>query len=279
MKRILTFFVLLLWGAVLLSFRLSGRVASYLHPQFHAYVTVAGLGLLVLAGLWLWASRETDAACHHCGGHDNDAGPRGRLTAGSLLAFAVLLLPVSAAFFLSPGQFGEAAVMNRGIVTDISQLPTAEPSSEGWETAPAWDDKSDSSSAPWPEEKEEGVEYFTRAPDGSIQLETIDLLFAAQEPALREEFANQRVSIVGQYVPPKGESGGFDLVRMFAVCCAADARPLGIKVVGAPVKVPRMGWVRITGTAHFADREGTIEPSLELENIEEVEAPRETFLY
>jgi uncharacterized repeat protein (TIGR03943 family) len=281
MKRILTLITLLLWGAILLYFRLSGRIASYLHPQFHSYVAVAGVGLLVLAVLWWWASRETDQGCADCGSHHHDAGePRSRLTAGAAFAFAVLLLPLTAAAFISPSQFGEAMVMNRGIVTDISQLPSAQMPDGSWQDAPAWDENADAADTSWSEGQEEGVEYFTRAPDGSIQLETLDLLFAAQEPGLREEFENQRVSIIGQYIPPRGGAGGgFDLVRMFVVCCAADARPLGIKVVGEPVEVPRMGWVRITGVARFEDQGGVIEPSLELENIEEVEAPRESFLY
>jgi uncharacterized repeat protein (TIGR03943 family) len=259
----------------------SGRIASYLHPQFHPYVLVAGAGLLVLAVLWWWASRESDAGCHDCGGHhDHGDGPRSRLSAGAALAFLVLLLPLSAAAFISPSQFGEAMVMNRGIVTDISQLPSAGMPGGNWDDAPAWDEKIDAVDATWDQSQDEGVEYFTRGPDGSIQVETLDLLFAAQEPGLRGEFENQRVSIVGQYVPPRGGSeGGFDLVRMFVVCCAADARPLGIKVTGQPVSVPRMGWVRITGIARFEDNGGVLEPSLELEKIEEVEPPRESFLY
>jgi len=281
MKRILTLVTLLLWGGTLFYFWWSGRIASYLHPQFHPYVLVAGAGLLVLAVLWWWASRESDAGCHDCGGHhDHGDGPRSRLSAGAALAFLVLLLPLSAAAFISPSQFGEAMVMNRGIVTDISQLPSAGMPGGNWDDAPAWDEKIDAVDAAWDQNQDEGVEYFTRGPDGSIQVETLDLLFAAQEPGLRGEFENQRVSIVGQYVPPRGGSeGGFDLVRMFVVCCAADARPLGIKVTGQPVSVPRMGWVRITGIARFEDNGGVLEPSLELEKIEEVEPPRESFLY
>jgi uncharacterized repeat protein (TIGR03943 family) len=281
MKRILTLATLLLWGGTLFYFWWSGRIASYLHPQFHPYVLVAGAGLLVLAVLWWWASRESDAGCHDCGGHhDHGDGPRSRLSAGAALAFLVLLLPLSAAAFISPSQFGEAMVMNRGIVTDISQLPSAGMPGGNWDDAPAWDEKIDAVDATWDQSQDEGVEYFTRGPDGSIQVETLDLLFAAQEPGLRGEFENQRVSIVGQYVPPRGGSeGGFDLVRMFVVCCAADARPLGIKVTGQPVSVPRMGWVRITGIARFEDNGGVLEPSLELEKIEEVEPPRESFLY
>jgi uncharacterized repeat protein (TIGR03943 family) len=282
MKRVLTLITLLLWGGTMLYFWWSGRIASYLHPQFHPYVLAAGAGLLLLAALWWWASRETDAGCGECGchhGHDEES-PRSRLSAGAVFAFVVLLLPLSAAAFISPSQFGEAMVMNRGIVTDISQLPSAEISGGGWEDAPAWDGSVGDVDMTWDEGQEEGVEYFTRGPDGSIQVETLDLLFAAQEPGLREEFENQRVSILGQYVPPRGGAeGGFDLVRMFVVCCAADARPLGIKVTGEPVAVPRMGWVRITGVARFEDNGGLLEPVLELEKIEEVEAPRESFLY
>ena len=281
MNRILTLITLLLWGGTLLYFWASDRIGSYLHPQFHPYVLVAGAGLLVLSALWWWASRGSEAGCHDCGcHHEQDNEPRSRLSAGAAFAFAVLLLPVSAAAFISPSQFGEAAVMNRGIVTDISQLPSAELPDGSWEDAPEWDESVDGVDASWPEGQEEGVEYFTRAPDGSIQVETLDLLFAAQEPGLREEFENQRVSIIGQYVPPRGGStGGFDLVRMFMVCCAADSRPLGIKVTGEPIAVPRMGWVRITGIARFVDNGGVLEPSLELEKIEEVEAPRESLLY
>ena len=281
MKRILTLVTVLLWGGTLLYFWISGRVVSYLHPQFHPYVLAAGLGLLLLAALWWWASRETDAGCGACGcHHDGENEPRSRLSAGAAFAFVVLLLPVSAAAFISPSQFGEAMVMNRGMVTDISQLPSAGMPGGNWDDAPAWDEEVDEADATWDQTQEEGVEYFTRGPDGSIQVETLDLLFAAQEPNLREEFENQRVSIIGQYVPPRGGAGGgFDLVRMFMVCCAADARPLGIKVTGEPLAVPRMGWVRITGLARFEDNEGVLEPSLELEKIEEVEAPREAMLY
>jgi uncharacterized repeat protein (TIGR03943 family) len=280
MNRILTLLTLLLWGTTFLYFYLSGRIASHLHPQFHAYVVAAGAGLLVLGALWWWASREADTGCGDCGCHHEGEEARRRLSAGAVFAFGVLLLPLTAAAFISPGQFGEAMVMNRGMVTDVSQLPSAELPGGSWQDTPAWDDSVDSADALLPQDQDEGVEYFTRTPDGAIQVETLDLLFAAEEPALREEFENQRVSIIGQYIPPRGGAeGGFDLVRMFVVCCAADARPLGIKVVGEPVEVPRMGWVRITGVARFEDKGGPVEPRLELEKIEEVEAPRESFLY
>jgi uncharacterized repeat protein (TIGR03943 family) len=277
MKRWPTVATLSVWSGLLLWFWGSGRVVSYLHPQFHAYVAFAGFSLAILVPLWWWASAITDDGCGCCAGHAEDA-PREN-SGGMIFYFAVLLFPVTAAAFISPSQFGEAAVMNRGIVTDVSQLPSASPSFGSWADAPLIGDEGIPDVTDF--SGEEGVEYFTRGPDGSIQLETIDLLFAADEPALREQFADQRVAIIGQYIPPRGkESGGFDLVRMFVVCCAADARPLGIHIESPDlVEVPRMGWVRITGVARFDLKDGRFEPRLEADLIEQVEAPRETFLY
>ncbi len=276
-KRLLTFLTLACWSAFLLWFWLSGRVAAYLHPQFHAGVALAGIVLLALVPLWWWASRETHGTCGHCAcGYDPAHGESRRKGAGAVVSFAVLLLPVAAATVVSPGEFGEAAVRNRGLVTDLSQLPSAVATfTQGLEDLPP----SDGATAVG---GEEGVQYFTRGPDGVINLETIDLLFAAEEPSFREQFENQKVAVTGQYIPPEGgrAGGGFDLVRMFVICCAADARPLGISVVAhESVQIPRMGWVRITGTARFVEKDRRLEPRLEAEKIEQVEAPSERFLY
>ena len=279
MKRILTLLTLLVWAVLLLWFWFTGRVTAYLHPQFHPLVGAAGAVLLLLVPLWWWASRETDHACGDACSHDGHE--HGGSGAGMWLGFAVLLLPVSAAAVLSPSQFGEAVVMNRGIVTDLDALPSAErPLPSTWEDAPPITDEGQLPDVSELND-EEGVEYFFRGEDGAIRLEILDLLFAAGEPALREEFEGRKVAIIGQYIPPTGGGAGdFDLVRMFVVCCAADARPLGLKITApTDVEVPRMGWIRITGTARFEDVNGQLEPRLEAEKVEPVEQPRETFIH
>lgn len=276
-KRLLTSMTLACWSLLMLWFWMSGRVVAYLHPQFHAWVAAAGVLLLLLVPLWWWASGDKQHSCDHCGcqsGHSH--GSSGCPGAGAIFSFAVLLLPVTAATVLSPSEFGEAAVRNRGVITDISDVPSASVNfTEGLEDLPAGE-------SPAAVSGEEGVEYFIRGSDGAIKLEALDLLFAAEERSYREQFENQKVSVTGQYVPPADGKGGtgFDLVRMFVICCAADARPLGVTVVAnETVQLPRMGWVKITGTARFVEKNGRLEPRLEAEKIEQVEAPRETFLY
>jgi len=282
-RRFLTLLTLLLWGLLLTKFWAGGRIESYLHPQFHPLVALSGFLLLGLAFAWWWATGRPVAAQHDCGcHHDHETEERSALSAGAVMAFVLLLVPVSAATIVSPGQFGEAAVMNRGIVTDISQLPSFAPPASALEDAPPLADGEEIPDvADWPAEQEEGVEYFTRTADGAIQVETIDLLFAAAEPSLREEFDNQRVSVVGQYVPPrKDTSSGFELVRMIMVCCAADARPLGLRVESPAMQgVPAMDWVRVTGTAKFTEKGGYFEPRIEDATVEKTEPPREKILY
>ena len=284
-KRTLTLVTLLVWGVLMLWFWASGRIVAYLHPQFHPLVAGAGAALLLLAPAWWWATRDVTEGCSHCGGHhghNHEKEPRSAMSAGAVFAFVVLLLPVSAAAFISPSQFGEVAVMNRGIVSSVSQLPASgPPTPASLEDAPLLGDGEQLPEVDdWPDGQEEGVEYYSRGPDGAIQLETIDLLFAAEEPGLRDEFDNQRVSIVGQYMPFPDGGTHFNLVRMMMVCCAADARPIGVAVETRQAQhLPRMGWIRVTGTARFFHRGGLHEPRLTVEKIEEVPAPREKILH
>lgn len=279
MKRTLTTLALGVWALLMLWFWVSGRVADYLHPQFHTGVAIAGFGLLALLPLWLWATARNSRVCCSCSHEDHDHGHRAA-KAWSVLVFAVLVVPVAMAAFVSPGQFGEAALRNRGLVGDVSLLPSAPPLGGSWETAPT---VADSDNIPDVADLggDEGVEYFTRAADGAIQLEIIDLLYAAQEPALRETFENERVAVVGQYAPATDKnSSDFDLVRMFVVCCAADARPLGVRVLSTEKPdVPGMAWVRATGVARFVGEGEAVEPRLELEKVEPVDPPADKLVH
>lgn len=65
--------LLFLWGAVLLYFYASGRIAHYLPPDgiFRPMVLLAGIGL-VIVGLFNLATTQYAAA--DCCGHDHDDG-------------------------------------------------------------------------------------------------------------------------------------------------------------------------------------------------------------
>lgn len=267
--------VLCVWSVVLLYFSFSDRVGSYLHPSFHGPLLVTGIILGVLAFIVL-VHRD---AVWCCGDPGCPEQPPSLLTASG--AALVLVLPLLIGAVASPSQFGATAIRNRGIVSSLDQLPAlgslggsaALPGASGaepWANDPAMD----------------SAGYLARTPEGRIRAETIDLLFAAQEPPLQSDFAGKAIEILGQYLP-KDAAGTrpdrFHLIRIFILCCAADGRPLGITVELPPgmslPDLPEMTWVRVRGVARFPVEGGRQIPLVQAESVEEVEPPAETFLY
>jgi uncharacterized repeat protein (TIGR03943 family) len=230
--------VLLTWGVVLGYFCITNRIASYLHPSFHAltWVSAAVLILLAVATALLPEKSCTHDDCHHHHG-------------GGWLSTLVLIVPLIAATTLSPSEFGIAAVQNRGTVQDMSQLPA----------------------------------FVPRADDGRAKIQLVDLLYATAEPSMREDFENRNIEIVGQFLPARtGNPDGdrFEIVRMFVMCCAADARPVSVAVQSdRPADFPAMTWLKVTGRATFPFENGRRTALVVADSVTEVEAPAETFIY
>jgi uncharacterized membrane protein YcgQ (UPF0703/DUF1980 family) len=111
----------------------------------------------------------------------------------------------------------------------------------------------------------------------------MDLLYAANEPGIRQDFENQEIEVIGQFFParknnPTGDR--FSLVRMFVMCCAADARPVAITVrAPQPETFPDMSWVKVIGKATFPTEGGTTVPVIVADSVVPAEAPPETFVY
>lgn len=70
------------------------------------------------------------------------------------------------------------------------------------------------------------------------------------------------------------EEGGFRLARYQIACCAADAAPVVLRVVGVRSVPPRDRWVTVTGT--FQPGGGDV-PELAASNVVEVPAPRDPY--
>lgn len=274
---------LLVWGLVLLYFSWSGRVASYLHPSFHGPLLISGLVLGVLAVVVL---------CHRdavwcCG--DPECPEKAPGLGAALGSWVILVLPLVVAAVVSPSQFGATAVWNRGIISSVDQFPAL--GSMGamtpFQEPPLPGEAQGAGGVPWANDPSMDVSsYLARTEEGRIRAETIDLLFAAQEPPLQGDFANQEIEILGQYLPQRGGNARedrFHLIRIFIMCCAADGRPLGITVelpkgMALP-DLPEMTWVKIRGVAKFPVEGGKQIPLVEAQTIEEVDPPAETFLY
>jgi uncharacterized membrane protein YcgQ (UPF0703/DUF1980 family) len=126
-------------------------------------------------------------------------------------------------------------------------------------------------------------DYLQRTPEGYIAAEVLDLLYAAQDNALRKDFEGKTVQLIAQLLPdttnnPNGNR--FKAVRMFMTCCAADARPVATIVEAKQLPdVPEMTWIKIIGTSTFPVENGRRTAVLKADMVEKTSPPDETMLY
>jgi uncharacterized repeat protein (TIGR03943 family) len=283
------------WSAILLYFSWSGQVNNFLAPPFRPYVLIAGtvLGLMALVFLIFRA----DASCcsaSECGQTFSNF-PLGRL-----VTFVIVILPVAAAALFSPASFSATAVKNRGIAMDIDALglrnrkvlppPTFDlPVKE----APAPVEESASLQPPAAEPATAGTgtasseefntsDYLSRTPEGYIEADVLDLLYAAQDNVLRKDFEGKTVQLLGQLMPDTTSGGAnrFKAVRMYMYCCAADSRPIATLVeLEPPPDFPEMTWIKIIGVPAFPLENGRRISVLKAERVEKTEPPEEAMLF
>ena len=258
--------VLMIWGVILVYFKLSGRVASYLHPSFHLFILISGIILILLSAALLLTLPEASPA--------DGYSSRG-FCSGGALSFLVLTIPLLASTGISQSRFGVTALMNRGLVDNISGLPGFTPPVDP--ALPRQDGSVGEGTLMDPSA------YLKKNAEGFIKAETVDLLYAATDAPMRSDFENKDVEIIGQFMPARTRNPAgnrFNLVRLFVMCCAADARPVALTVQTAtPIDFPEMTWVKVVGKATFPVEGGRHTPFVMAQSVKETEPPRESFIY
>ncbi|MEO8350528.1 MAG: DUF1980 domain-containing protein [Chthoniobacteraceae bacterium] len=273
------------WSAILLTFHFTGDMKSFLIPMFRQYAFIAGIVLGLMALVFLFFKADTSCCSMADCGHSLS-----RFATGKLLTFLVLILPISVAALFSPDSFGKTAIENRGVITDAAALggapkisaqpvPMPLPTKGGQPPASATGGAAGTAAAAEPSP----TDYLERTPEGNIVTEVLDLLYAAQDNILRQDFEGKRIQLIGQFMPASGKDGGpsrFKAVRMFMTCCAADSRPVATLVeVDQMPDVPEMTWVRIVGTSKFPIEKGRRISILKADTVEKTAPPEETMLY
>lgn len=273
-QRFLYAGVLMIWGVLLGYFYYSGRVKDYLHPSFHIWMVASAFALMIMAVGLLLLPQAADACpegeCLHT--------PGSKTVVGSILTSLVLIVPLLIAAKVSPSQFGAALVANRGLTTDISGIPGYKPFVE-----PPLPTEDGSQPAQTDQQGQPISDYLPKTESGLIKAQTVDLLYASQEPTMREDFENKEVEMIGQFMPAQANNAKgdrFNLVRMFVNCCASDARPVAVTIQGArPEKLVDMSWIRIKGKATFPIEGGNRIPVVVATSVEPTDPPEESFIY
>jgi len=270
-QRLTSSVVLLIWATVLGYFYFGGRISSYLHPAFQVYVGISSVVLALMAFLLVMVP-----------------GPAGKGYSGAeparwmgwVLSIFLLTVPLVVAVWGSPSQFGSNTVKNRGIVQSASDLPSSRAAAPT-PTDPALPGQT--AAAPADAPIANPSDYLKRNERGALIVQSIDLLYAAQDPDMRKDFEGREIETIGQFMPAHSRNAGgkrFNLVRMFIVCCAADARPVSVTVEApAPEKFPDMGWVKVEGKATFPTEGGRRVPVIEAGSVRACDPPEETMIY
>ncbi|GAB4247444.1 MAG: hypothetical protein OHK005_13680 [Candidatus Methylacidiphilales bacterium] len=112
-------------------------------------------------------------------------------------------------------------------------------------------------------------------PAAPVPVSMVELLTIEADPALRAAFAERSIELLGQFLPDSPDQ--FRLVRLLMVCCAADARPLGLVVYGKAPDLAPGNWATTVGHLIFDDSKERV--VLRARHTTPTEAPPDLFLY
>jgi len=116
------------------------------------------------------------------------------------------------------------------------------------------------------------AEEFLRWPSGNIYAEVSDLLFAAEEPILRQDIEAQRVELIGQF--QSGRAPRFKLTRKFTVCCEEEVERIALWIESKDkASYKKDTWLRVVGIATFEEKHGKFTALLKAEKITLTPAP------
>ncbi len=315
--RLMGIGAMLIWAIVLISFYVSGRIDSYIRPEYlRTSSLLAGLGLLGLSifNLRHLRSGEADGCCDHghdhahghdhthdhehehghtCCGHDHDHGHdhhhehdhdhshEDTTLAGNGALLGIMVVPLLISVFFSQDRFLSAAtIQNKGFAED----PKAVASRVEKEIAGAV-------AASKGEDEEEILEYtladlekvVQRSPEGNLMLTVDQLFYTAGDAELQRVLKGQSVEAIGQVIPDK-DSGKKNRLRLFILmvsCCAADAQPVSIAIdfPGTPPEHKEMQWVKVSGTMLYPMENGQKQAVLKAAKMEATKEPANDLLY
>lgn len=240
------------WGLLHLLFFWGKGFTIYLSPWFRWIALAAGIVLVLLALLWPFLPtndcEETKCHSHH---HHRK----------TFWQFGIIIFPVLLCLWVRPSEFSVTTLQNRGVSSEL--LPGMDTiSTEELFTEPNFDFAEDLSSGQLSE------------------ISVSDLLFIADDPELREKFQSKTIQVVGQ--PIFSSASRFQLTRLFIMCCAADARPVGFWVESeseVPVSLQKKNWLEVEGKLEFKSETNRFVPWIQASQVKETQAPEEIFLY
>jgi hypothetical protein len=164
------------------------------------------------------------------------------------------MVSFAGALALSGGGYNEVHLINRQLITSPDQAPSL---NETGRVA----------------QLEQLLSNGSLREDIGVDL----LLLAAERAEWRNFLSHKKVNSIGQLRTNGSQS---HIVRLLSICCAADARPLGIGVSREDVVGFSTGdWVIVEGQVEFSEDNGHFSPRLTQVKLTKTDAPENVILY
>lgn len=264
-RRILFSLAVLVWSGIMLYFHGSGRITRYLAPDFRPLVLCGGLGLAVL-GLFNLLTAGQAAACGHDAGDSDDPHDHEASDLHPLLAFLLMVLPISLSVAWTRDEFSAASLTRKGLYDSPAELQT-----------------SMLANIP-PLTLELIEERYPKTPDGYHPLSLIELFFATGDRDMQGVLEGLRVETEGRWMEERNLNPNGTrkrLYRLFLTCCIADSRaiPIVLEYGKPPPEYPENDWVKVAGVMKFQMEDGALQPVLMVERTLAANPPyEESFL-
>lgn len=259
-SRALQSIALITWGAVLVYFHVTLRLAKYLAPDFRPIALAGGLGLIVVGLFTLLTCRHT-ASCGHDHGPD-DAHDHESLDIHPVGAFLIMVVPLLLTVAWTKDSFSLNALSRKGL-----------------DDTPAEAGSGFLSNSLPPLTRETIEKQHPPNADGYRPFPVMELFFTSADPEMRELVSGMPVVTEGRLVTKDGDPPNRRrLYRLFITCCAADSRPIPIRAEFAEGEVPQVEdnrWMTLSGTITYPDEGEGPMPVLEVEIAEKTDAPFE----
>jgi uncharacterized repeat protein (TIGR03943 family) len=259
-RRLVSVSAVLVWAGVLLHFVISGRIHQYLAPVFRQYALLGGIGLLMLSIFVLWTHRRP-AAC----GHDHEPGETHDHEASDLptpVIFILMVIPALFAALVTKDSFSLRALTHKGAF-DLEARPLAMTRKGAVPT------------------REEILASRPRTAAGVTRIELLELFSAAMDGEYAGNLQGIEAAVEGRVLSGTAADGHPILYRLLLTCCAADGRPLPLRLRwdGTPPALEENAWVEITGIIAYEETApGIRSPVIDVKSMERREAPVEESL-
>ncbi len=245
MKRDLHGLILMLVGATLLKLAVTGDYVRYVKAGLRPYLIAAGVVLVLVAVLSL-LSGLTSARQERDDGHDHGHGHGHGHTHGRGwwdVAW-LLVLPMAALLLVAPAALGSFSASRSG--TALKAVPSSD---------------------------------FVPLPSGDpVRVSVLDYASRA--------VYDQGRSLEGRHVTLSGfllaGPQGWYLTRMVITCCAADAQPVKVGLMGAvPNGLSANDWLEVTGTYTTKVDHDTVNgetiPYVDVTSTHPISAPKQQY--